>query len=77
VATVLSARIVGVSVAGGGTRIILGRGTLTGASSGMKAKLNGINGLFPIECNENTCAAVIAATPDQIKGAGTTVTLMP
>jgi len=75
--TVLNARIVGVSVAGGGTRIILGRGTLTGATSGMKAKLNGINGVFPIECNENTCAAVVAATPDQIKSAGTTVTLLP
>lgn len=75
--TVLNARIVGVSVIGGGTRIVLGRGTLTGAASGMKAKLNGINGVFPIECNENTCAAVVAATPDQIKSAGTTVTLLP
>lgn len=75
--TVLSARIVGVSVAGGGTRIILGRGTLTGANTGMKAKLNGITGAFPIECNENTCAAVINATPDQIKSAGSTATLLP
>ncbi len=75
--TVLNARIVGVSVVGNGTRIVLGRGTLTGAASGMKAKLNGINGVFPIECNENTCAAQISATPDQIKSAGTTVVLLP
>lgn len=75
--TVLNARIVGVSVVGNNTRIVLGRGTLTGASSGMKAKLNGINGVFPIECNENTCVAMVAATPDQIKSAGTTVTLLP
>jgi hypothetical protein len=77
VATVLQARIVGISVVGGGTRITLGRGTNTGATSGMKAKLNGINGAFPIECNENTCVAMVAATPDQIKSAGTTVTLIP
>jgi hypothetical protein len=76
-ATVLNARIVGVSVVGGGTRIVLGRGTNTGAKSGMKAKLNGINGMFPIDCNENTCVAVVNATPDQIKSAGTTVTLLP
>ncbi len=75
--TVLNARIVGVSVVGGNTRIVLGRGTLTGASSGMKAKLNGISGVFAIECNENTCAAVVTATPDQIKSAGTTVVLLP
>ena len=77
VAVVLNARIVGVSVVSGGTRITLGRGTNTGAKSGMKAKLNGINGNFAIDCNENTCAAVVAATPDQIKSAGTTVTLLP
>jgi hypothetical protein len=76
-ATVLNARIVGVSVVGGNTRIVLGRGTLTGANTGMKAKLNGIAGVFAIECNENTCVAVVTATPDQIKSAGTTVVLLP
>jgi len=75
--TILSARIVGVSVVGGGTRVVLGRGTLTGAASGMRAKLKGINGSFPIDCNENTCTAVVSATPDQVKGGGTTVTLLP
>lgn len=75
--TVLNARIVGVSVVGGGTRIVLGRGTNTGATSGMKAQLNGISGAFPVECNENTCVAVVNATPDQIKSSGTTVTLIP
>ncbi len=75
--TVLNARIVGVSVVGGGTRIVLGRGTNTGAKTGMKAKLNGISGVFVVECNENTCAALVTATPDQIKSAGTTVVLLP
>jgi len=75
--TVLNARIVGISVVGGSTRIVLGRGTNAGATSSMKAKLNGIPGVFAIECNENTCAALISATPDQIKSGGTTVILMP
>jgi len=77
VQTVLSARIVGVSVAGGGTKLILGRGTNTGAATGMKAKLQGITGAFPIECNENTCSTVVSATPDQVKSGGNTVTLIP
>jgi hypothetical protein len=74
---VLTARIVGVSVVTGGTRIVVGRGTSSGAASGMKARLNGITGVFVIECNENTCAAVVNATPDQIRGAGGSVTLVP
>lgn len=74
---VLTARIVGVSVVGNSTRIVVGRGTTTGAASGMKAKLNGIPGVFAIDCNENTCSAVVNATPDQVRGAGGTVTLLP
>jgi hypothetical protein len=77
VPTILSARIIGVSVVSGGTRITVGRGISTGATSGMKAKLNGISGAFPIECNDNTCAATISATPDQVRGAGGSVTLIP
>jgi hypothetical protein len=77
VQTVLTARIVGVSVAGNNTKLILGRGTNTDARSGMKAKLNGISGAFPIECTENTCTTVVSATPDQIKSSGNTVTLIP
>jgi len=77
VATVLSARIVGVSVVTGGTKITVGRGTNTGAMSGMKAKLAGISGTYSIDCNENTCSATISATPDQIRGAGGSVTLLP
>jgi hypothetical protein len=76
-ATPLTARIVGVNVVAGGTRIIVGRGTNTGANSTMKAKLGGINGTFAIECNENTCSALVTATPDQVRGAGGTVTLLP
>jgi hypothetical protein len=75
--TVLTARIVGVSVVTGGTRIVIGRGTATGAKSGMKAKLSTIPTPSVIECNENTCAAVVNATPDQIRGAGGSVTLLP
>ena len=74
---VLTARIVGVSVVGNNTRIVIGRGTATGASSGMKARLNGISKTPTIECNENTCVAVVEATPDQVRGAGGTVTLVP
>lgn len=75
--TTLSARIVGVSVQGSNTRIVVGRGTATGAKSGMKAKLNGIPNLFPIECGESTCSATVTATPDQVRGAGGSVTLLP
>jgi hypothetical protein len=75
--TVLTARIVGVSVVSDGTRIVIGRGTTTGAKSGMKAKLSNIPTPSVIECNENTCAAVVKATPDQIRGAGGTVILLP
>ncbi|HEU0034131.1 MAG TPA: hypothetical protein VFQ53_26065 [Kofleriaceae bacterium] len=76
-AVTLTARIVGVSVVSGGTKITVGRGTNTGAMSGMKAKLNGISGAFPIDCNENTCTATISATPDQVRGAGGSATLVP
>ena len=77
VATALTARIVGVSVVSGGTKIVVGRGTNTGAMSGMKAKLGGVQGTYPIDCNESTCTATINATPDQVRGAGGSVTLLP
>lgn len=76
-ATVLTARIVNLSVNGSGTRIVVGRGTTTGAQSGMKATLKGIPGSFPVDCNETTCSATVNATPDQVRSAGGMVTLVP
>jgi hypothetical protein len=76
VATV-SARIIGIQVVSGGTSITVGRGLRSGAANGMKVKIAGVSGTFSLaNCNDNTCNAVIAATPDQIKGAST-VTLSP
>jgi hypothetical protein len=77
-ATTLSARIISVSVSGGGTQITVGRGTSSGASAGMKGKINGVaNGAFTLaNCNERACTATLqGVTPDQIKGSGQ-VTLM-
>ena len=49
-----SARIIGVQVVGGGTQITVGRGTATGAATGMKGKIDGVaTGAFPLgACNE-------------------------
>jgi len=72
-ATTLSARIISVSIVSGGTQITVGRGTSSGASSGMKGKINGVaNGSFTLaNCNERACTATIqGVTPDQIKGSG-------
>jgi hypothetical protein len=74
-ATTLSARIIGVSVVAGGTQITVGRGTSSGAQAGMKGKITGLpNGSFTLAtCNERACTATVAATTDQIKGAGSVV----
>jgi hypothetical protein len=78
VAATVSARIIAVQVVAGGTLITVGRGKSSGASDGMKAKINGISGTFPIgNCNDRTCSATVAATPDQIKNSNGTVTLTP
>jgi hypothetical protein len=76
--TTISARIIGVSVVAGGTQITVGRGTSSGAQAGMKGKITGLpNGSFTLAaCNERACTATVAATTDQIKGAGS-VTLSP
>ncbi len=71
---VSTGRIVGVSVVGNGTRITI---VTNAQASGMKAQLKGISGAFPVECNGTVCAAVVAATPDQVRGAGGSVTLVP
>jgi hypothetical protein len=72
-ATTFTARIISVSVVSGGTQITVGRGTSSGATTGMKGKINGVsNGGFTLaNCNERACTAVIqGVTPDQIKGSG-------
>lgn len=75
---VVSARIIGVQVVSGGTLITVGRGKTSGASDGMKAKINGISGTFAIgNCNDRFCTATVSATPDQIKNSNGTVTLSP
>lgn len=72
--TTMNARIINISVVAGGTQITIGRGTSSSppAAAGMKGKVNGIaTGAFTLAaCNERTCTATVAATPDQIKGAG-------
>jgi hypothetical protein len=73
---VLTARIVGISVDAGKTKVILGRGTETGAQSGMKATLTGV-GTVAIQCNASTCTALFNATPDKVRSAGGSVTLTP
>ncbi len=76
-ATTISARIINMSVVSGGTQITVGRGTSSQppAQAGMKGKVNGVStGAFTLSaCNERTCTAVVAATPDQIKGSGSVV----
>ena len=75
----VTARIVGVSVVSGGVQILIGRGTASKASNGMKAVLKGISGSYEIgSCTETTCRATITgATADQIKAAGGSVVLNP
>jgi hypothetical protein len=74
-ATSLNARIINVSVVSGGTQITVGRGTSGGAAVGMKGKIVGVSsGNFTLaNCNERACTAIVAATPDQIKGSGAVV----
>lgn len=79
VVSTIQARIIGVSIVSGGTQITVGKGTATGAAAGMKGKINNMStGSFTLaSCNERTCLALVQATPDQIKGAGGTVSLTP
>jgi hypothetical protein len=79
-ATIISARIIGVSIVGGGTQITVGKGTASGVAQGWKGKIDKLaaGGSFTLaSCNERTCLATVAATPDQIKSAGGTVSLSP
>src|SRR5262245_48263877 len=77
-AATLNARIIAVQVVSGGTLITMGLGKARGAADGMEGKINGIASPFTIgNCNERTCTATIAATPDQINNSSGTVTLTP
>lgn len=66
-----TARIIGVSIVGGGTQITIGLGTQKGAKAGMQGKINGVTGVtFTLaSCNERACTATVSATPDQINHA--------
>jgi hypothetical protein len=78
VATAKSARIIGLSVAGGGTQITIGIGSAQGVDAGWKGKIAGVGGGFTVAgCSERTCTATVSATPDQIKAGGGNVTLSP
>lgn len=78
VATSKSARIVNLSISGSNTIITIGFGSDQGASTSWKAKIAGVQGTYNLaSCGPRTCTAAIAATPDQIKAGGGTVTLSP
>jgi len=74
-AATITARIINMQVSGSSTQITIGRGTSAGVNNGMKGKIVGVpTGSFTTSnCNERTCTAVVAATPDQIKGSGSVV----
>jgi hypothetical protein len=80
-AATVSARIIGVTVVTGGTRITVGLGTEskpTPAAVGMKVKLTGVSGVFSLgACGPRSCTADVQATPDQVKAAGGSVVLSP
>lgn len=76
-ATTKTARIIGVSVSGGGTQVTLGMGTAQGVASGWKAKIAGVQGTTTVSCDERRCTATVSATPDQVKAGGGTATLSP
>jgi hypothetical protein len=76
--TAKNARVIGLSVVNGGTLITIGIGTAQEVAAGWKMKIAGVPGGFTVgECNERTCKATVAATPDQIKAGGGNVTLSP
>ncbi len=76
--TTKSARVIGLSVVGGGTQITVGIGTAQEVAAGWKLKIQGVSGGFTLsDCGERTCKATVSATPDQIKAGGGNVTLSP
>ncbi len=74
----VTARIIGVTVAGTGSQITIGRGTETGATPSMKVKIPGVATLFALAgCGPRVCTAVVSVTPDAIKASGGDVELIP
>jgi hypothetical protein len=74
----MKARVIGMSITPKGTQIVVSRGTTTGAANGMTLSLPGVSGTFKTEnCRDQTCSALVAATPDQIRAANSMVTLTP
>jgi hypothetical protein len=72
----ITARIIGVLIIDNKTQITIARGTASGASDGMKGSLKSFS--FTLSgCNERRCSALLTATPDQVRAAGSTVTLAP
>jgi hypothetical protein len=77
-ATAKTARIVNISVSGSNSNITIGIGTDHGVQAGWKGKIQGVSSTFAVgACNPRTCSATVAATPDQIKAGGSSVTLSP
>jgi len=73
-----SARVIGLSVVGGGTLITVGIGTAQEVAAGWHGKIAGVQETFTLsDCGERTCKATVKATPDQIKAGGGNVTLSP
>lgn len=72
----LTARILQVNVVGGGTQLVIGRGTDTGANDKMHGVVNGTKITFTMAaCSPRTCTAVVTATMDQIKASQGEVSL--
>ena len=72
----LTARILQVNVVSGGTQIVIGRGSESGANDKMHGKINGTSISFEMAaCSPRTCTAVVKATPDQIKSSAGDVSL--
>jgi hypothetical protein len=71
----MTARILKMEVAPGGTQITIGRGTSGGAAVGMKGQVVGVgSATFELaSCSERFCTATVKATADQIKGSGSVV----
>lgn len=72
----VSARIIGIQVVAGGTAITIGRGLRSRATNGMTGAIPGIGPFTLGNCNDNTCTAIVKATPDQLKSVNS-VTLNP
>jgi len=72
----VTARILQVNVVSGGTQIVIGRGTESGANDKMHGKINGTSISFTVAgCSPRTCTAVVTATPDQIKASSGDVSM--